>query len=90
MKSKIFTFTTALSLLVGLAVPVQLAAQDKQAGHHKHHHYKLVDMGTFGGPNSSNAWAGIGNTLMNSGGTVPSISPWSKFHSLALCCGLSQ
>jgi probable HAF family extracellular repeat protein len=70
MKSKIFTFTTALSLLVWLAVPVQLAAQDKQAEHHKHHHYKLVDIGTFGGPNSSNAWAGIGNTLMNSGGTV--------------------
>jgi len=52
MKSKIFTFTTALSLLVGLAVPVQLAAQNKQDDHHKHHHYKLIDIATLGGPES--------------------------------------
>jgi len=76
MKLKIFTFTTALSLLVGLAVPVQLAAQDKQDDHHKHHHYKLIDLGsTFGGPRSYFN-PGSGNDLsqfasvLNSGGTV--------------------
>jgi hypothetical protein len=41
-----------------------------QDHHHKHHHYQLIVLGTFGGPNSSNAWAGIGNTTTNSGGTL--------------------
>jgi probable HAF family extracellular repeat protein len=36
-----------------LGLPVQLAAQETQDHHqHHHHHYKLVDNGTFGGPQS--------------------------------------
>jgi probable HAF family extracellular repeat protein len=40
-----------MTLLVSLATTVRLAAQDDahtQAG--SHHHYKLIDLGTFGGP----------------------------------------
>jgi probable HAF family extracellular repeat protein len=70
MNSKTWTRIIALTLLTALAIPLPLAAQDQQSDNHKHHHYQLVDMGTFGGPNSSNAWAGIGNRTMNSGGTV--------------------
>jgi probable HAF family extracellular repeat protein len=38
-----------MALLVALAIPVSLAAQKHPA---KHHQYKLVDMGTLGGPQS--------------------------------------
>src|SRR5579862_4838570 len=41
------TRVIALALLTMLAMGVQLAAQDNQA--HKHHHYKLIDIGTFPG-----------------------------------------
>jgi probable HAF family extracellular repeat protein len=45
---------SALTLLTALAIPVSLAADDDDGDHHhKHHHYQLIDMGTFGGPNSS-------------------------------------
>ena len=51
----------AVTLLAALAMPGSLAAQDqdqdqdkdKRHHHHRHHHYQLIDMGTFGGPNSS-------------------------------------
>jgi uncharacterized membrane protein len=49
MNSKTVTRITALALFVALAIPVQLAAQEHKK---EHHHYKLFDMGTFGGPGS--------------------------------------
>jgi probable HAF family extracellular repeat protein len=50
MKKNLAMHITALALLAALAIPVQLAAQGAQAN--KHHHYKLIDMGTFGGTES--------------------------------------
>jgi probable HAF family extracellular repeat protein len=52
MNSKTWTRIIALALFAALAVPVQLAAQDNQDHHQQHHHYKLIDIGTFGGPAS--------------------------------------
>jgi probable HAF family extracellular repeat protein len=53
VKNNLAIYITALTLFAGLVVPVQLAAQDKQDHHRKHHHYQLVDLGsTFGGPGS--------------------------------------
>jgi hypothetical protein len=40
---------TVLILLCALAVPIGLAAQES-ANKPEHHHYKVVDVGTFGGP----------------------------------------
>ncbi|MGA9393447.1 MAG: hypothetical protein WBV69_23660, partial [Candidatus Sulfotelmatobacter sp.] len=47
MNFKTWTRIIALVLFAPLAIPAQLAAQDNQS--HKHHHYKLVDIGTFPG-----------------------------------------
>jgi probable HAF family extracellular repeat protein len=52
MKSRFLMCITALTLFAALAVPLRLAAQDNRDHHHKHRHYKLIDMGTFGGPMS--------------------------------------
>jgi len=52
MKSRLLMLVAAVTLIAGLAMPVRLAAQDKPEHNHKHHHYQLIDLGTFGGPNS--------------------------------------
>jgi hypothetical protein len=44
MKSKTLTCLTAIPLFAALALPAQLAAQ--------HSGYKLIDIGTLGGPAS--------------------------------------
>ena len=51
MKSRILTFFTAIALLAALSVSVQTAAQNNHRP--THHHYQLIDVGTFGGPSSS-------------------------------------
>ena len=67
---------TALILLAALAVPIQLAAENRQYHHHKPHHYQLVGLSsTFGGPQSYlNPGSGfIANgftSVLNHGGTV--------------------
>jgi len=49
MKHKKQTVVIAITFAV-LAISLQLTAQDWQAN--KHHHYKLIDLGTFGGTQS--------------------------------------
>ncbi len=74
MKSRTLTCITAMTLLAALAIPVRLAAQDNrdQSNDHKHHHYKLIDLGTFGGPASYiNAAMALGSpNQINSRGTT--------------------
>jgi probable HAF family extracellular repeat protein len=71
MKSRFSICIAAVTLLAALAIPVQLAAQgnkDKQ----KHHHYQLVDIGTFGGPASyiNNRFSFGAPNQINSHGTT--------------------
>lgn len=77
MKSRTLTYIIAMALLAALALPIRLAAQDAAASAKKaqHRHYKLIDMGTFGGPASYiNApfAAGAPNQINNRGMVVGS------------------
>jgi probable HAF family extracellular repeat protein len=67
MKSKKLMCITAIALLVALAIPVSLAAQEH---HTKHHKYDLVDLGTFGGPNVLFNFSSAPNRLLNNKGVV--------------------
>ncbi len=77
MRSPKLTCITLLTLSVALALPVQLAAQNKanQDRQHQPHHYQLVDLGsTFGGPQSyfvpGSGDDFAGSSILTSGGTV--------------------
>src|SRR5664280_1866704 len=69
MKSKKCTSVVVMSLFAVLAMPVGMAAQDNpsQNPKPKHHQYKLIDLGTFGGPDSAVGGFGI---FLNNPGTV--------------------
>src|SRR5690348_6140146 len=62
MKSRTLMCITAITLLAALAIPVQLAAQ--------HTRYKLIDIGTLGGPSAHGPGNGGGSPLLNNAGTV--------------------
>jgi hypothetical protein len=57
MKSRNFILAVTVAVVTAMTIPTGLAAQDDAAQSKKahHHHYKLIDMGTFGGPNSNPA-----------------------------------
>ena len=68
MKSRMLTWTIAISLLATLAgSPLRLAAQENRA---KRHRYKLIDLGTFGGTTSYVNPVGNGGPYMNRKGDV--------------------
>ena len=61
MKSKTWTRIIALVLFDALPLPLVSSAQEQKG---QHHHYKLIDVGTFGGPRSqfsTPSSAGINN-----------------------------
>jgi uncharacterized membrane protein len=53
MKQRTSVWTFAMSLLVTLTTPLPLVAADGHDRPRGHHHYKLFQVGTFGGPTSS-------------------------------------
>ena len=69
MNSETWKQVIGLALFAALAIPVQLAAQNSQLSHHKYHHYQLIDLNTFGGPNSGVNFEPFQNVI-NSNGTV--------------------
>jgi probable HAF family extracellular repeat protein len=65
MKFAKHTSVAAIALFTVLALPLDLAAQ----GHHaKHHHYNLIDLGTFGGPASY--FSNGADSILNNQGTA--------------------
>jgi probable HAF family extracellular repeat protein len=69
-----FVFPAGLILVVALSTPVWLAAQDQTEEHSKkeHQHYRLIDLGTLGGPHSYGSVNGDGFQLLNNSGVVAS------------------
>jgi probable HAF family extracellular repeat protein len=62
------TFIT-LALLAALAIPVQTTAQEaQQEGKPHHHKYRLIDLGTFGGPQGFINPSGNGGPYINNEG----------------------
>ena len=55
MRKNLSALLIALSLCAALALPIGLSAQEQKEQKEQkkeHHHYQLIDVGTFGGPNS--------------------------------------
>ena len=67
MRKNLSGLLIALSLCAALALPLVLSAQEQKA---EHHHYKLIDVGTLGGPNSSVGFAGFVAKTLNARGTA--------------------
>ena len=69
-KSSILTNTITMALFAAMAMPASVLAQVNSTQKPKGsvHHYKLVDMGTLGGPNSFSAWNDA--LSINSSGTA--------------------
>jgi probable HAF family extracellular repeat protein len=69
-ESRMLANMIAMTLFAAIAMPICVLAQTNatQQQNAQHHHYKLVDMGTLGGPNSFSGWP-FGLSI-NSGGTA--------------------
>jgi probable HAF family extracellular repeat protein len=94
MKLRTFTCFAAVTLFAALAILVRLAAQDNR-DKPKHHHYQLIDMGTFGGPASFvnetieaiTASRDINRRTMVGGSATP--TPTTGTSNFLVCGGLS-
>jgi len=68
---------STIMLFAAPAIPIHPVAQEQQDNNHKHHHYKLIDMGRFGGP-ASNGIPSLNNrgiAIRGSATSVPAPPP---------------
>jgi probable HAF family extracellular repeat protein len=73
MKSRPTAWIAVMSFVAALALPVQLAAQGQSEFKERKDEsprYKLIDLGTFGGPASYYSEAGLGSRVLNNRGDV--------------------
>src|SRR5258708_22512666 len=69
MKKSLLLLVSICSLCAALAMPVVSSAQQQKV---THPHYKLIDLGTLGGPHSYGSLNGDGFQLLNNSGEVAS------------------
>jgi probable HAF family extracellular repeat protein len=75
MKTQVLGRVSAIVLVVAVWSPVRLAAQTERADPaQKHPRYKLVDLGTLGGPIGYGSVNGDGFRLLNQAGVVSSFA----------------
>lgn len=87
MKFAQLTSIAATAVLTLLGLPVSLAAQDEAKTNHPHqyHHYQLVDVGTFGGPQSYLNLPGIpAPGVLNNRGQIAGTADTSAIDPLCL------
>jgi hypothetical protein len=89
MKSRTWMWTAVVYLLATIALTIGLAAQDNpsQNNDHRHHRYKFIDIGTFGGPTSGVPTSfvnEIGNRVISDEGTVGGVSDTAEADPLCL------
>src|SRR5262252_1775435 len=79
MRARLFAIPTALTLFAALGVPVRLIAQDATESSKKtqHLHYKLIDMGTLGGPQSYLNDGNGGNNAVNVLNNHGTLASWA-------------
>ena len=72
MKPRTWMWMPVVSLIAALAMPIGMDAQENSTQNQKtkHHTYKLIDLGTLGGPNSFSTAPSSGITLTNGGNFV--------------------
>jgi probable HAF family extracellular repeat protein len=82
MKSPRLSLAGALGLLAAL-VPLQLAGQNGAKPRHQYHHYQLIDVGTFGGPQSFQNLGGPAVGVLNNRGAF---GGWADTSSIDPLC----
>lgn len=88
-----FKTFSILFVSAALTTPIQTAAQPQltaKSQNRGHHHYKLIDLGTLGGPNSSPVFGGVTTRALNSRGTVAGEADTSTPDPIPLNCGLIE
>jgi len=79
MKSRFLALITGIAVTASLAIPMRIHGQQENGI--QHHHYKLIDMGTFGGPHSY-VFDSIGANILNNQGTFTGWADTSPARSL--------
>ncbi len=85
MRKDLTRFVASLSLCAALAMPIVSSAQDTSTQNQKpkHHHYKLVDLGTLGGPTSNLSAPGF--QILNNRGAVAAYADTAASNPNANC-----
>ena len=71
-KTKLLTFALFIMIATAISIPADVEAQSERASTSARVRYKLIDLGTLGGPISYGSPNGYGFRLLNDSGTVAS------------------